>query len=450
MMKTNIPEAALAHPDIALANDIIRTCVHCGICLSHCPTYQVRHDENDSPRGRIMLMRNMYEQGGAPDEKTVEHLDRCLTCLACEAICPSGVKYSKLIGHGLEHIEATYRRPLLQRLIRRSLTILIPNPRLFRLGLLAGKLGQPFKWMFRGQLRAMLDMTPKGSLPRTSAVDRPQVFPAEGKRRARVSILNGCVQTILDPRINEATIRLLQRHGVEVVVARGAGCCGAPSEHMGLEQHALPLVKANIAAWLNEADAAGGLDAIIVNTSGCGTSLKAYGHALRLDPEWKDKAARVSGLAKDITEFMVAHGLQKPQNHRNLRVVYHSACSMQHGQRIVHQPLDLLRAAGFEVCEVPDGFMCCGSAGVYNLLQPEIAGELKQRKVANIRSVGADVAASGNIGCMTQLADSVGIPFVHTVELLDWATGGPEPDVLRGVRSTAAGDQPKVPQKVRA
>jgi len=438
-MKTRISETALANPDIALANDIIRTCVHCGICLSHCPTYQVRHDENDSPRGRIVLMRDMYEQGGTPDAKTVEHLDRCLTCLACEAICPSGVQYSKLIGHGLEHIEATYRRPLLQRVIRRTLTVLIPSPRLFRLGLLAGKLGRPFRWLFSGSLRAMLDMTPKGGLLPASPVDRPQVFPAQGARRARVSILNGCVQTILDPKINEATIRLLQRHGVEVVVARGAGCCGAPAEHMGMETHALPLVKANIDAWLKEAEAPGGLDAIIVNTSGCGTSLKAYGHALRLDPAWKEKAARISALAKDISEFMVGIGLQTPRKHRNLRVVYHSACSMQHGQRIVHQPLDLLRSAGFEVLEVPDGFMCCGSAGIYNLLQPKIAGELKQRKVANIRSVGADVAASGNIGCMTQLSDSIGIPFLHTVELLDWATGGPEPDALRAVKALPKG-----------
>ncbi len=438
-MKTNISEAALADPKVALSNDIIRSCVHCGICLSHCPTYQVRHDENDSPRGRIMLMRNMFEQEGPPDEKTVEHLDRCLTCLACEAICPSGVQYSKLIAHGREHIEATYRRPLLQRAIRRSLAFLIPNPRLFRLSLLVGKMVQPLKWMFSGTLRAMLDMIPKNKAPRAGAVDRPQVFPAEGIRRARVSILVGCVQTVLDPKINEATIRLLQRHGVEVVVARGVGCCGAPSEHMGLEELALPLAKANIDAWLNEADSPDGLDAIIVNTSGCGTSLKAYGHALRLDLAWKDKAARISGLAKDITEFMAEFGLQAPKKHRGLRVVYHSACSMQHGQRIVHQPLDLLRKAGFEVVEVPDGFMCCGSAGVYNLLQPKIAGELKQRKVENIRSVQADVAASGNIGCMTQLANSVGIPFVHTVELLDWATGGPLPEAMRTMKVRDAG-----------
>jgi glycolate oxidase iron-sulfur subunit len=230
-----------------------------------------------------------------------------------------------------------------------------------------------------------------------------------------------------------------RRAFVSTVIAGGGkhpcpehrSCCADCLRNIwDLKEHALPLVKANIAAWLREAEAPDGLDAIIVNTSGCGTSLKAYGHALRLDPVWKDKAARVSALAKDISEFMAQIGLQKPQNHRNLRVVYHSACSMQHGQRIVRQPLDLLRAAGFEVLEVPDGFMCCGSAGVYNLLQPEIASELKARKVANIRSVDADVAASGNIGCMTQLAEAVGIPFLHTVELLDWATGGPEPEAI--------------------
>lgn len=433
-MKTLISEAALADPDIALSNDIIRTCVHCGICLSHCPTYQVRHDENDSPRGRIVLIRHMYEQGGAPDGKTVEHLDRCLTCLACEAICPSGVQYSKLIAHGREHIESSYRRPLSQRAIRRMLTLLIPHPRLFRFGLLAGNLARPVRRIFKGPLRAMLEIAPASGSARASPVDSPQVFSAQGTRRARVCILNGCVQTVLDPAINEATIRLLQRHGVEVVVASGAGCCGAPAEHMGARAHALPLVKANIDAWLKQAERSGGLDAIIINTSGCGTSVKAYGHALRHDPAWSDKAARVSALARDITEFMTEFGMLPTQPHRQLRVVYHSACSMQHGQRIVHQPVDLLRKAGFEVVEPPDGFLCCGSAGVYNMLQPEIAGELKRRKVASIRSVNADVAASGNIGCMTQLSDSIGIPFVHTVELLDWATGGPEPESLSSAR----------------
>jgi glycolate oxidase iron-sulfur subunit len=430
-MRTNIPEAALADPGTLLANDIIRTCVHCGICLSHCPTYQIRHDENDSPRGRIILMRNMFEENRAPDAKTVEHLDRCLTCLACEAICPSGVQYSKLIGHGREQLESTYRRPFVQKIIRRMLTVLIPNPRLFTIGFLLGRVARPLRGLLEGTLRAMLEVTPKDARVGSSPVDRPQTFPAQGQRRARVCMLSGCVQKVLDPTINEATIRLLQRHGVEVVIAQGIGCCGAIAEHMGLPRQALPFVKANIDAWLSEADKPGGLDAIIINASGCGTSVKAYGHALRLDPVWKDKATRVSNLAKDITEFMSTLGLQIPHTPKRLRVAYHAACSLQHGQHIVHQPIDLLRAAGYEVVEPPDSFMCCGSAGVYNILQSSLASELKQRKVASIRSMNADVAASGNIGCMTQLADAVGIPVVHTVELLDWATGGPMPEALR-------------------
>ncbi|RQS12117.1 glycolate oxidase subunit GlcF [Burkholderia sp. Bp8998] len=435
-MRTRIRDTVLIDPDIALSNDIIRSCVHCGTCLSHCPTYQVRHDENDSPRGRIVLMRNMYESGGAPDPKTVEHLDRCLTCLACEAICPSDVQYSKLIAHGREYVESHYRRPLVHRAIRRALAGLIPRRGMFRAALAVGRLFWPLRSVFGGTPRAMLEMTPRKPLPKASPVDRPQVFPAQGPRRARVSLLNGCVQTVLDPAINEATIRLLQRHGVEVVIARGAGCCGAPAEHMGHEVQALQLAKSNIDAWLHEVDGPEGLDAIIVNTSGCGTSLKAYGHALRLDPAWKDKAARISALARDISEFMTQVGLRTPVIVPGFRVVYHAACSMQHGQRIVHQPIDLLNAAGFDVVQPSDYFMCCGSAGVYNLLQPEIANELKRRKVAAISATGATIAASGNIGCMTQLADAVSVPFVHTVQLLDWATGGPLPGALQDIIKT--------------
>ncbi|MGF6769984.1 glycolate oxidase iron-sulfur subunit [Paraburkholderia sp. GAS199] len=433
-MRTNLSAEALADPAVALSNDIIRTCVHCGICLSHCPTYQVRHDENDSPRGRIILIRNMLEENRAPDEKTVKHLDRCLTCLACEAICPSGVQYSKLIAHGREHIEQTYRRPLIQRVMRAMLTVLLPNPRLFRIGLLFGMLARPLRAFLKGPLGAMLQVTPTRFRLSSGDTSGRQVFPAQGKRRARVCLLSGCVQKVLEPSINEATIRLLQRHGVEVVIARGSGCCGAVAEHMGLPDKSLPFVKANIEAWLAEQEQPGGLDAIIINASGCGTSVKAYAHALRDDVEWQDKAARVSALAKDITEFMTTLGLQTPQTppaSQPLRVAYHAACSMQHGQHIVKQPIELLQRAGFEVVQPADSFMCCGSAGVYNILQPELASELKARKIHNIRATRADVAASGNIGCMTQLADEAGMPFVHTVELLDWATGGPIPSAMR-------------------
>ncbi|MFT9442107.1 MAG: glycolate oxidase subunit GlcF [Acetobacter papayae] len=432
-MLSHIPEAAQdADANIKLAKEIIGNCVHCGVCLSRCPTYAVRHEENDSPRGRIFLIKGMYEKGGVPDARTVEHLDRCLTCLACEAICPSGVEYSKLIAHGREYVEQHYRRPLFQRVVRESLIRLLPNAGLFRKAIALGRLARPARGLFSGTLRAMMDMVPASPLPAPSPVDRPQTFTVTPgtTRRKRVALLNGCVQTALDTAINEATIRLLQRHGVEVVVAQGSGCCGAPAEHMGAEDKALPLVKANIDAWLREADGPEGLDAVIINTSGCGTSVKAYGHAMRLDPQWAEKAARVSAMARDISEFMTEIGLMPPARSTGQRIVYHSACSMQHGQRIINQPKDLLRSAGFTVLDVPEGYLCCGSAGTYNLLQPEIAQQLKERKVRNIRSVNAQVAASGNIGCMTQLAGDVGIPFVHTVELLDWATGGPEPAAL--------------------
>ncbi|ACI51048.1 protein of unknown function DUF224 cysteine-rich region domain protein [Gluconacetobacter diazotrophicus PA1 5] len=429
-MLNTISPAARRDSDIALAADIIDACVHCGICLSHCPTYQVRHEENDSPRGRIFLMKDMYEKGGAPDARTVLHLDRCLTCLACEAICPSGVEYSKLIGPGRAYVASHFRRPPVQAAIRRMLVLLLARPRLFRTALEAGRLGRPLRALLSGPVRAMLDKVPAAPLPPPSPVDRPQVFPAQGPRRMRVALLNGCVQTVLDTAINEATIRLLRRHGVEVVVARGAGCCGALAEHMGDEAPALKRARANIAAWLREADGPHGLDAVVINASGCGNSVKAYGHALRNDPAWAPRAARISAMTLDISEIMDRIGLMKPVVAPGLRVVYHAACSLQHAQRVTRQPKSLLQAAGFTVLDVPEGYLCCGSAGTYNMLQPGIAEELKRRKVAAIRSVDGQVAASGNIGCITHLAADAGLPFVHTVQLLDWATGGPRPDGL--------------------
>jgi glycolate oxidase iron-sulfur subunit len=306
--------------------------------------------------------------------------------------------------------------------------------------MLAGRAVRSVRFLFTGTLRVMLDSTLTRVSWRESVMDRPQVFTAQGARRARVCLLSGCVQKVLKPSINEATIRLLQRHGVEVIVARGAGCCGALADHMGMTDYAYPSMKANIEAWLREEDLQGLLDAIIINASGCGTAVKAYGHALRLDPEWAPRAARISSLARDVTEFMTEIGLDssliRDERSHGRRVAYHAACSLQHGQRIIHQPLDLLRHAGFDVVTPSENFMCCGSAGVYNLLQPELAGELKRRKAANIGSLKADIVATGNIGCITQLADAVDQPFVHTVELLDWVTGGPEPEALHRLHTS--------------
>ena len=273
-------------------------------------------------------------------------------------------------------------------------------------------------------VRPLLKLAP-ASIPSPSQVDRPQTYPAEGPRRRRVALLSGCAQTVLDPAINEATVRLLTRHGCEVVVARGAGCCGALTHHLGEEAAALDFARANVAAW----SAAGEIDAIVVNTSGCGTMVKDYGFLLRDDAEWRDRAAAISARARDISELMDELGLKAPAAPA-LTIAYHSACSLQHGQRVTEAPKRLLAAAGFVVRDVPDGHLCCGSAGTYNLLQPDIATALRDRKVTNIESLRPDLVAAGNIGCMTQIASGTGIPVVHTAELLDWATGGPKPAKL--------------------
>jgi len=431
-MQTNFTLAQLADPGVAESERILRNCVHCGFCTATCPTYTLLGDELDSPRGRIYLIKDMLESGRGASAQVVKHIDRCLSCLSCMTTCPSGVHYMHLVDHARAHIEKTYRRPLPDRLLRWILTFVLPHPARFRLALLGAYFAKPLAGIMPGRLKGLLAMAP-GEVRPPSGVDRPQVFKAEGTRRARVALMTGCAQKVLAPEINEATIRLLTRHGVEVVVARGAGCCGALVHHMGQEAAALDNARANVAAWTREA-AGEGLDAIIINASGCGTTVKDYGFMLREDGAWKDQAARVSALTRDVTEFLDGLGLKvpalAPQGAAGLTVAYHSACSMQHGQQIRREPKTLLTAAGFAVKEVPEGHLCCGSAGTYNLLQPAIAGRLKARKVANIESTRPDIIATGNIGCMTQIASGTGVPVVHTVELLDWATGGPAPRAL--------------------
>ncbi len=427
-MQTRFSLAQLADPDIAEADSILRACVHCGFCTATCPTYRLLGDELDGPRGRIYLIKDMLENGRPATETVATHLDRCLSCLSCMTTCPSGVHYMHLVDHARAHVEETYRRPLGDRVLRGLLARILPRPALFRLALLGAWLTAPVARRLPGRLGAIARFAPR-RLPAPSPVDRPQIFPAEGPRRARVALLAGCAQTVVAPQINEATIRLLTRHGAEVVIARGAGCCGALVHHMGRTEPAYAQAKAAIAAWLREADGEG-LDAIVVNASGCGTTVKDYGHMFRTDPEWAPKAARVAALARDVTEVMEGLGLRAPEAPSGIAVAYHSACSMQHGQRLHEPPRALLRRAGFEVREVPEGHLCCGSAGTYNLLQPEIAVRLRDRKVAAIEATGAALAATGNVGCITQIASGTGLPIVHTVELLDWATGGPKPAAL--------------------
>ncbi|OHC48973.1 MAG: 2-hydroxy-acid oxidase [Rhodobacteraceae bacterium GWF1_65_7] len=426
-MQTHFTPEQLTDAGTARANEILRSCVHCGFCTATCPTYQVLGDELDSPRGRIYLIKEMLESGRPADEKTVKHVDRCLSCLSCMSTCPSGVHYMHLVDHAREYIEKTYRRPFTDRALRWVLSRIIPYPGRFRLALLGAKMARPFARLLPdARLRAMVAMAPK-QVPAVSRNDDPQVFAATGARRMRVALLTGCAQKALNTDINDATIRLLRRLGCEVVVAKGMGCCGALTHHMGRTGESHAQAGANIAAWMAE-KRAGGLDAIVINTSGCGTTVKDYGHMFRNDPEAVE-AAEVSALAMDISELLVKLGLPAGAP-KGLRVAYHAACSLQHGQQVKTAPKDLLKRAGFEVVEPADSHLCCGSAGTYNLMQPEISAELKARKVKTLEAKAPQVIAAGNIGCMMQIGSGTGVPVVHTVELLDWATGGPKPRAL--------------------
>jgi glycolate oxidase iron-sulfur subunit len=428
-MQTNFTPEQLKDPAMAQSNAVLRTCVHCGFCTATCPTYQVLGDELDSPRGRIYLIKDMLENGRPADEKTVKHIDRCLSCLACMTTCPSGVNYMHLVDHAREYIEKTYRRPFVDQMLRHLLAWVIPHPTRFRLALFGAKIARPFAGLLPDvRLRAMLDMAPK-TIPSISRNDDPQVFAATGKKLMRVALLTGCAQKALNTDINDATIRILRRFGCEVVIAKGMGCCGALTHHMGKAGLARASAAANIKAWMAE-KVAGGLDAVVINTSGCGTTVKDYGHMFQHDPLAED-AAFISEIAMDISELLVKIDLPEGDK-KNLRVAYHAACSLQHGQQIRSAPKDLLKRVGFEVVEPADSHLCCGSAGTYNLLQPEISGQLKARKVKTLEARKPDIIAAGNIGCMMQIASASRTPVVHTVELLDWATGGPKPPSLQG------------------
>ena len=425
-MQTNFTAEQLQDPALAEANSILRSCVHCGFCTATCPTYQVLGDELDSPRGRIYLIKEMLETGRPADEKTVKHIDRCLSCLACTTTCPSGVDYMHLIDQARVYVEKTYKRPLSDRALRWVLAKVIPHPTRFRLALFAAKLGRPFAGLIPdARLRAMLAMAPK-TIPPVSRNDDPQSFAPTTPQRMRVALMTGCAQKALNTDINDATIRLLRRLGCEVVVPQGMGCCGALTHHMGREAESHASAQANIAAFMAEKRGAG-LDAIVINTSGCGTTVKDYGHMIG-----SDDAAAVSALTMDISELLVKLGLPEGAP-KGLRVAYHAACSLQHGQQIKTAPKDLLKRVGFTVVEPADSHLCCGSAGTYNLLQPEISAQLKVRKVQTLEAKKPDIISAGNIGCMMQIGSATGVPVVHTVELLDWATGGPRPRGLDAI-----------------
>jgi glycolate oxidase iron-sulfur subunit len=424
-LQTRFAERQLTDPDVAASEQILRKCVHCGFCTATCPTYVLLGDELDSPRGRIYLIKDMLEHERPATAEIVQHIDRCLSCLACMTTCPSGVHYQHLIDHARVHVERTYRRPLLDRALRAALAAVLPYPRRVRVALALAAVARPFAALLPPPMRAMLELAGRTRRATSSA---PVAAQAPKERRARVALLEGCVQTVIAPEINAATRRLLERAGAEVVTI--SGCCGALTHHLGRERSAGALA-ASMVERLHAELGGQGLDAVVANASGCGTHAKDFGYLLRNDARLAAQAAAVSAKARDVTELLTSLGLPaRVSNVPPLVVAYHSACSMQHGQRVDAEPRALLASAGFDVRDIAEGHLCCGSAGTYNLLQPDIAARLRARKLANIARTNAAVIATGNVGCLTQLTVADGMPIVHTVELLDWATGGPAPSAL--------------------
>ena len=427
-MQTHFAPEQLAEPRLQALEKIIRSCVHCGFCTATCPTYVVGGDERDSPRGRIYLIKDLLESGRAPTADDVWPIDHCLSCNACMTTCPSGVDYRRLIDHARPMVEERYVRPASDRLMRWALALALPSRARFALGLRLGALAQPFAPLIAAiprlgpQLAAMLTLAAKRR-PQPSArptAEPVQLAPAMGRR---VALLTGCAQAVLAPEINAATERLLARAGIAVAPTT-EGCCGSLLHHMGRDAEARAQMRAVVDAWTPLIDQ--GLEAIVVTTSGCGATIKDYGALLADDPIYAAKAARVAAITRDVSEYVAGLDLALAAP-RPLTVAYHSACTLQHGQRIVEPPKALLRRAGFRVRDPAESHLCCGSAGTYNILHPETAAALRARKLANLERLKPDVVAAGNIGCLTQIGSAAKVPVVHTIELLDWASGGPAP-----------------------
>ena len=429
-MQTNFTKKQLQDSNISSADGILRKCVHCGFCNATCPTYQIVGDELDGPRGRIYLIKDMLENDKPANEKIAKHIDRCLSCYACMTTCPSGVNYMHLVDHARNHIEKTFVRPFFDRFIRNLLSKILPSPTLFRMAGYSARLFYPFRFLFPKKIKNMMKYMPN-SFP-VSRQENKEIYSPVGKTYARVALLTGCVQRVISPQINDATIDILNRHGVEVIVPKKVDCCGSLNHHLGKEELAHKSFINNINSWFKWYEEKN-LDAILVTTSGCGTTLKDYSYIFRDHPdkELRRKAKMVSSLAKDVTEYLGKNiKLNYVKKDKKFTIAYHSACSMQHGQKIHNQPMDLLKKTGNEIVEIPDGHLCCGSAGTYNLLQDEMAAELLKRKVSNIDKVKPDFISTGNIGCMTQISSGTKIPIVHTIEILNWYTGGEKPTAI--------------------
>ena len=428
-MRTNFSEKQLQDSDNLATEKVFKKCVHCGMCNATCPTHQLLGDELDGPRGRIYLIKDMLENNRKPTEKVVKHIDRCLSCYSCMTTCPSGVNYMHIIDHGKKYIEKNYERPIFDKLIRYFLSITLPNTKIFKLSSYLVKLSRPFKFLMPKKIKEMIELMPT-SFPNKKLPIKEIYKITIKKKVARVALLTGCVQKEISPQINESTIRLLNRHGVEVVVPKKIRCCGSLNHHLGKENEAHQDFKNNINIWYDEHQK-GNLDAILSNTSGCGTTMKDYGFIFRDDKVLNKKAKIISELTKDVSEYIFESlKLDIKTKNKKYKIAYHSACSMQHGQKIHNQPIYLLKKTNNEIMEIPEGHICCGSAGTYNILQSKIAKQLLKNKVKNIESLKPQVISTGNIGCITQIRYGTNIPILHTIELLDWYTGGPKPKIL--------------------
>ena len=427
-MRTDIPEKLRAEATVQRAEAALRSCVHCGFCNATCPTYQLTGNELEGPRGRIYLMKNVLEGRLTPTAATLEHIDNCLGCLSCETTCPSGVVYSHLLDDSRPRLEHLRRRSGLDRGLRTFLSHLLPYPDRFRRALRLAGWTRPLSRLLPRRWRHLAHMAPR-RIPAPTQVSQPGEHRAQGTARMRVALLTGCAQSVLSPSISDAAVRLLNRCGADVIIPAAAGCCGALTHHMGERHLSLQLMANNVDVWNRLLE--DGVDAVVLTTSGCATAVREYGHILAADPQRAATATRVAEHTRDVSQVIAELGLAAPTTIPSLRLAYHDACSLQHGLRVRDEPRQLLAAAGFEVVEIPEAHICCGSAGTYNLLRPEMAQPLQQRKAAHIRDLGADAIAAGNIGCIEQIGAAIQSPVLHTVELLDWATGGPTPPALQ-------------------
>ena len=431
-MQTTFSSEQLKNKNNKSTEEIVRKCVHCGMCNATCPTYQILGDELDGPRGRIYLIKDMLENNKPGNERIAKHLDRCLSCYGCMTTCPSGVNYMHLIDHGRNHLEKTFKRPIIQRIFRSFLSLTLPNPKIFKTLSILVNIVRPLSFIFpefiKNSMKLMPATLPKKTLKTQKIYSVTKKIPV-----ARVALLTGCVQRVISPEINESTIRLLNRYNVEVIVLPEINCCGSLDHHMGKEKAAHELFKKNINLWYDEY-LNNGLTAIISNTSGCGTTLKDYGFIFRDDKEMRKKAKKVSELTKDVSEFLDKDiKLNFKKNEKTYKIAYHSPCSMQHGQKVHQQPINLIEKTGNQVLNIPEGHLCCGSAGTYNILQQKIAKTLLKNKIKNIEKIEPDFISTGNIGCISQISSGTNIPIVHTVEIIDWLTGGPKPNKLKSL-----------------